>query len=161
MSLLVTIFPSRKVIEHFLQVRRQARGEFHSAAVARVLERQACRVQERALKMRNRANVTGDATMHSAVQRIADDRMTDGAEMYPDLMRAAGVNGDVTESQTRQMQRARNSGHRLARAARPCGHLLTVHRIAADRRIDSSSSLNHTPHQCDVFLFHFAIVELA
>src|SRR4051794_11944263 len=64
-----------ELVEHALQILRQFAGEFHSPAVARVLEHQLRRVQEWALEMCHRPQITRDAAVDAAVQRIADDRM--------------------------------------------------------------------------------------
>ena len=107
-----------------------------------------------------RADVAGNAPMDAAVQRIADDRMADGAEMHADLMRAARVNGHLAKRQARQVERAGDSRDRFARASRSRGHLLTMDRIAADRGVDAAAGLHDAPDERDVFLLDFAIVKL-
>src|SRR5438132_12007201 len=118
MSVLLAIEPSWNRAEHILQVRRQIRCELHPPAVARVVEREARGVQKRPLQMRHGADVARHAPLHTAVQRIADDRMADGAEMYADLMRAPRVNRHLAERQPRQVGCACDSSDRLARASR-------------------------------------------
>ena len=58
-----------------------------------VRERQPRGVEERAFEVRDGAKVAGHAAMHAAVERVADDRMADGAQVDADLVRAAGVDG--------------------------------------------------------------------
>ena len=76
-------------------------------------------MEERPVEMRHRAQVAGHAPMHAAVQRIADDRVADGAEMHADLMRAAGMNRDLRQRQhPAEMLRAHDARNRLAAAPR-------------------------------------------
>ena len=77
------------------------RDELHAPAVARMREREPCRVKKRALQARHRADIAGHAPVHAAVQRIADDRMADRAEVDADLVRASGVNRDLAQRQRR------------------------------------------------------------
>ena len=151
--------PGRSV-EHRSQVVGQRRDELHAAAVARMRERQPRGVQERPLEPLHGADVARHAPVHAAVQRVADDRVADGAQVHADLMRPAGVDRHLAERQPRQVMRAGDPGHRLARVLGARRHLLPVRRVAADRRVDAAAGLHHAPHERDVFLLDLAIVEL-
>src|SRR3954468_24457248 len=74
-----------QVVQHALQIRRQLAFECHSPAVGRMREREPGRVQERAIEVRHRPKVAGHAAVNAAVQRIADDRVADRAEVHADL----------------------------------------------------------------------------
>ena len=56
-------------------------------------------VQKRALEVRHGAKVARHAPAHAAVERIADDRMADRAEVHTNLVRPAGVNRDLRQRQ--------------------------------------------------------------
>ena len=86
--------------------------------------------------------------------------MADGAEVHADLMGPAGVDRHLAQRHARQMMRAGDARHRAARAACARRHLLPVHRIAADSRIDAAAGLDDAPHERDVFLLDLAIVKL-
>ena len=64
-----------------------------------MLEREPGGVEERSIEVRDGAQVAGHAAVDAAVERIADDRMADGAQVYADLVRPARVNRDVRERQ--------------------------------------------------------------
>src|ERR1044071_5228988 len=100
-------------------------------------------VEEWTLQTLHRANVSGDTTMDPAVHRVADDRVADRAQMHADLMRAAGMNRHLTKREPRHVVRPRDPRDRAARMFRSRRHLLTVHRIAPDRRVDPSSGLDN------------------
>src|SRR5215831_1662960 len=87
------------LVEDLLQVAGQFALELHAPPVDRVREREACGMEERALEMRDRADVARDAAVDAAVERVADDRMADRAQVDADLVRAAGVDGDARERQ--------------------------------------------------------------
>src|SRR5689334_16071356 len=72
--------PSRQVLEDVHQVLRQRRNELQAAVVPRVVKHETCRVQEGACQPLHRLDVWRDAAMNAAIQRITDDRMTNGAE---------------------------------------------------------------------------------
>src|SRR3989442_10543305 len=101
-----------------------------------MVEREACRVKKWALQARHRANVAGHAAVDAAVERVADDRMPDRAEMHANLVRPSRMNRNLAERQPGQLEGARNSGDCLARVPRARGHLLAMNRIPADGRID-------------------------
>src|SRR5262245_27400555 len=161
MSILFAIAPIGKRLEHVLQICRQRRGEFHMPAVARMLEREPFRVQEWPLKMGDGADVTGYPPVDTAVQRVADDRVADRAEMHTYLMGATRVNGNLAQRQSRQVEGPRDSRDRLTRPPGSCGHLLAVDWIAADCGVDPAAGLHDAPDKRDVLLLHFAIVKLA
>ena len=54
-------------------------------------------VQERALQAHDGADVPGHPAMNTAVQRIPDDRMTDGAQVHSNLMRSTRPNLDLQQ----------------------------------------------------------------
>ena len=86
-------------------------------------------VQERPLEMRDRPQIAGHAAMDAAVQRIADDRVADRAQMHADLMRPAGVDRDLRQRQhAAEVLGADDPRHRLAAAPRARRHLLPVRR---------------------------------
>ena len=78
----------------------------------------------------------GDAPVHAAVGRVADDRMADGAQVHADLMGAAGRDRHLQQRHALEVARPRDARHRAPRAARAGRHLLPLLRIAADRRVD-------------------------
>ena len=123
-------------------------------------ERQPSRMQERPLQPLHGSDVSRNAPMDASVQRVADNRMADGAQVDANLMCPPGVNRHLTERETGQMMGARDARHRLARIFRPRRHLLPIGRVATDRRIDPSSGLHDPPDQRDVLLLDLAIVEL-
>jgi hypothetical protein len=47
-------------------------------------------VEERPFETLNSADVAGDAAVHAAVGRVADDRVADGAQVDANLVRASG-----------------------------------------------------------------------
>jgi hypothetical protein len=53
-----------------------------------MVEHQPSGVEERALESLHRADVARHAAMDSAIHRIADNRVTDRAQVHADLMRA-------------------------------------------------------------------------
>ena len=112
--------------------------------------------------MRHDAEIARHASVHAAVQRIADDRMADGAQVHANLMRAAGLDRHPRQRQ-RVAERARRArcasplrGSRRARA----DIFLRFDGIAADRRVDPSSGLHDAPDERDVFLLDLAIAKL-
>src|SRR5678815_5503485 len=159
MSVLFAIAPAGERLEHALQICRQRCGEVHTPAIPRMLEGEPLGMEEWPLEMGDGADVAGDAAVDAPVQRIADDRMADRAEVYAYLVCAAGVDGNLAQRQSRQVKRLRDSRDRFTRPAGSRGHLLPVHRIPANRRVDASASLDDAPDKCDVLLLDFAIVK--
>src|SRR5213593_4769485 len=102
-----------------------------------MVEREARRVKERTLQARHRTNITGHPAVDAAVERVADDRMPDRAEMHANLVGPSRVNRDLAQRQARHVKRARDSRDGLAGAPRSRGHLLAMDRIAADRSVDA------------------------
>ena len=128
--------------------------------LARMRERQPRGVQERPLEPLHGADVARHAPVDAAVQRVADDRMADGAQVHADLVRPAGVNRHLAQREPGQVMRARDPRHRVARVLGARRHLLPVGRIASDRRVDAAPGLHDAPDQRDVFLLDLAIVKL-
>ena len=93
-------------------------------------------MQERPLQMGDGADVTRHAPVDTAVERVADNRVADCAEMDAYLMCATGVNGNLAQRQSWQVKRLRDSRDRLTRPPGSCGHLLSVHRIPADWSVE-------------------------
>ena len=118
-------------------------------------------VQKRPRQPLHRAQLVRHAAMHAAVERVADDRMADAAEMHANLVRAPGRNRDAQQRQPGHVPRPGDAGHRRSRAPRAGRDLLAMHRIAADRNVDALALLHQSPHQRDVLLLDFAIVKLA
>ncbi len=68
---------SRSCFEHVHQVVGQLGEELERAAVARMFEREARRVQERTIELLDGAQLRHDAPVDAAIHRVADDRMAD------------------------------------------------------------------------------------
>src|SRR5262249_16765954 len=126
------------LVEHALQIIRQRALELHAPPVSRVGKHEARGVEEGAVEMRDRAEVARHAAMDAAVERVADNRVADRAEVHANLMRAAGVDRNMCERQhAAEMFSADDAGHGLTAASdarRLGGHLLPVRGIAPDRR---------------------------
>ena len=76
-------------------------------------------MEERPVQVRDGSKIARDSTVDAAVERIADDRVTYGAQVHSNLMRAAGVDGDFGQGQAAsEMLRADDPRHRLTAAAR-------------------------------------------
>lgn len=60
-------------------------------------ESQPGRVQERAVEMGNSPNMAGDAPPSTTIQGVSNHGVTDRAEVNPNLVRAARVDGHVNE----------------------------------------------------------------
>jgi hypothetical protein len=68
-------------------------------------ESQAGGVQEGPLKARDGLQVARDAPSCAAVQRVADDGVTDRTQVHANLVRAAGCDGHTGERDSSQMLR--------------------------------------------------------
>ena len=145
---------------HRLQIVGQWRDEFHPPLIARMMEDQAGGMQKWSLESLNGADVAGHAAMDAAVHRVADDRMSNRAEVYADLVRSPGVDRDLTQRQSRQVMCARNARHRVPCVPCTRGHLLPVDGVPSDRGVDAAPRLHNAPHERDVFLLDLAVVEL-
>ena len=66
-------------------------------------ERQTRGVQERPLEPLHGADVARHAPVDAAVERVADDRMADRAQVHADLVRPPGVDRDLTQREAGQM----------------------------------------------------------
>jgi hypothetical protein len=163
-----------ELVENPLQVRRNITRELHPPPVAGMLEGQACGMEERSFEVRHGAQVPGYSAVEPAVERIADDWMTDCTEVDADLMRPPGLNRDVHQRQGTDRFGADDSRNRLAAPAgsgrrsmpisssrQPGRHFVAVHGVSTDRCIDASSRLHDAPYEGDVFLLHLPIVKLA
>ena len=56
---------------------------------------EARRVQERTLQMSDRLGITGHTPMYASVYGIADNRVSDRAEVHANLMGSPGMNRDA------------------------------------------------------------------
>src|SRR4029450_11021000 len=115
------------------------------------------------------------APVDAAVERIADDGGTDGAEMDANLVRASRVDGEARQRErpaemigahyprdrfatASDLRALRRSPRGAVSPRRPDGrHLLAVHRIAADRRVDPAPRHHLAPDHRDVFLLALAV----
>ena len=118
-------------------------------------------MKKRALQSLHCPDVAGHAAMHTAVGRVADDRMADGAEMDTNLMRAAGEDRDLAKREPRHVMRSRDPGHGMTGAARARRHLQAVRWVTSDGGLDPPTGLHDAPHEGDVLLLDFVIVELS
>lgn len=157
----VGLFPPRQRFEHIHQVVGQRRRKFHPMSVTRVRDREPLRVQERPIQTLHRAKISGDTPVHAAVHRIADDGMSDCAEMYANLVSPAGVDRNAAQCHAPEMARTRDPCNSVSRTSGPRRHFLPVNGIATDCGLDSPPGLNYSPHKRDIFFFDFAIVKLS
>ena len=110
----------------------------------------------------DRAQVAGHAPVDAAVERVADDRMADRAQVHANLVRAAGVNRDLRQRQRRPKCSARTMRVTAARLRRARADIFfRLAGIAADRRVDPAAGLHLAPDERDVFLLDLAIVRTA
>ena len=93
---------------------------------------EARRVQERTLQLRERRQMRRKVTPLAAVERVADHRVADGAEVHPDLMRAASGEGHAEKGDPPQMLGLGDSRHGTPRAARARRHPLTMYWVATE-----------------------------
>lgn len=135
-----------------------------------MLESERGGVQEWPFEMGDRANVSTHATMDAAVQRIANYRMADGAQVNANLVRAPCEDGDARESKdAAKVFRGHNSSYGLATSARAPAlavlcrdrrHPFSVRRISSNRFVNPAAGLDFSPHQRDIRLVDFALPEL-
>jgi hypothetical protein len=126
-----------------------------------MFEGKALGVQERSFEAQNGTKISGDPTPHAAIHRVANNGMSNGAQVNANLMGPSRMDGHLAQRDTWKMTGARDTRHRAPRVLGAGGHLLPVRRIAADCGIDATASLDDTPHECDVFLLDFAVLKLA
>ena len=98
--------------------------------------------------------------MNAAIQRVTHDRVPDAAQVSTNLVRTAGVDGNVRERQTAKRVGLRDPGDGFACASGAHRHTLAVRGVPADRSVDPPSCMDHAPHERNVLLLHLAIVEL-
>ena len=123
-------------------------------------ERKACGVQEWPFQPENGPEIGWHTPAGSAIERIADDRVADPAQVHADLVGASGVDRDLREGDAFQVLHARDARHGRARPPRARRHFLAVYRVASNRRFDAASRLHDAPDQGEVFLLDLPIVEL-
>jgi hypothetical protein len=154
-------FPPRQLFENVHQVVGQRRGEFHPMSVTRMRNREPLRMQERPIQTLHRAKISGDTPVHTSVHRIADDGMSNCAEMHANLVSPAGVDRNPAQCHAPEMACPRDSCNSVSRTSGPRRHFLPVNGIATDCRVNSPPGLDDSPHERDIFLFDFAIVKLS
>ena len=77
-------------------------------------------MEERPVEMRDRSQVARDAPVHAAVQRVADNRVADCAQVHADLVGAARMNRHLRHRQhPAEMFRAHDARDRRARPPHP------------------------------------------
>ena len=81
--------------------------------------------------------------------------------MDADLMRAAGIDGNLRQRHRRiEMFRSNDPSDRFPASSRTRRHLLSIARVTPDRRVNPPARLNDAPHERQVFLFNLSIVKL-
>ena len=101
------------------------------------------------------------ASVDAAVERIADNRVADGAEVHANLMRAPGVNGNVRERERGiDLEGSDDARDGLSTSSRAIRHPLSVVRVASNWVFDTAPCHHHTPDQRHVLLLDLAILEL-
>src|SRR6478736_3157936 len=78
-----------QIIKYRLQIGGQRALEFHAPAVAGVLERKLRGMQKRTIEFPDRPYVRLHPAMDAAIEGVADDGVTNRAEVNPDLVRAS------------------------------------------------------------------------
>jgi len=154
------VFPPWQSFENAQEVVRQWCRELHPTPVTRMYECEPPRVQKRAVQALHGSKIARDPPAHPPVHRVPNDRMSDRAEVYANLVCAAGMNGHLAQGQAAQVMGPCDSRDGLSRVPGPRGHFLAVHRIASDCSVYPPARLHHAPHERHVFLFDLAIVEL-
>ena len=130
-------------------------------SVTRVRDREPLRVQERPIQALHRAKISGDTPVHTAVHRIADDGVSDCAEMYANLVSPASVDRNAAQCHAPEMARPRDPCNSVSRTSGPRRHFLPMNGIATDCGLDSPPGLNYSPHKRDIFFLDFAVVKLS
>jgi hypothetical protein len=144
-----------------LEILWECARELDAPAVRGMREDQARRMKEWPLEVSDGPEVPGNATVHAAVERVADDWVADRAEVHANLMRAARMDRDSGQRQPAADRfRFDNARDGLSASPRTCRHFLPVDRIAADRCVDTTAGLDDTPHERRVFLLDLAVAEL-
>src|SRR5258705_11409165 len=101
----------------------------------------------------------GRAAVQAAVRRITDNRMTDRAEMHPDLVRTARRDGHFHQRHAVVVPSKGDPCDGVSGTARTRRHFLPVSRIPSDRGVDPAPRLYEPPHKRDELLVDFAIAE--
>lgn len=141
-----------KLREQVFQIMRQRRFKAHALAGARVIEAQACRVQELTLQQ---------PLLAKAVDAVADNRTVDECHVDANLVGAPGEQVDADEGfAIFEALDDRELGQRRFALARDC-HLLAVNRIAVYRRGDAPGcGFGRALQQGNVGLFDDTALEL-
>src|SRR5688572_20691941 len=80
-------------------------------------------VEERPIEMGDGTQITWHATMDTAVQGVADNRVANCAQMYPNLVRTASMNGDLNKRQHAELFSTKDPRDRFAAPPGPRGLL--------------------------------------
>src|SRR6195256_1802903 len=98
-------------------------------------------MKKRPIEMRHRPQIAGNAAPHAAVDGVAHDRMADGAQVDPDLVRASRLNDHMNQRQRlTEPSGAVNSCDRFAAAPRARRHFLAIHGIRSEEHTSELQS---------------------
>ena len=154
-------FSLSKPVDDALQIIGQGARKLHAAAVSWMFEHEARGMQKRPVETRHDAQIAWNAPVYAAVERIPDDRMTDGAQVDANLVGPPGQDRDMRQRQgAPKVFGADDPRDRLAAPSGARRHFLAVHRVATDRRVDSASGLHLAPDERDVLFLDLAVVKL-
>ena len=97
----------------------------------------------------------------AAIHPVTGHRVTEVGHMNPDLMRSAGFNGDLDQTEfAGKFPQHLPGGGRMPSIARPDCHLLAIDGVATDRRNHPPLFfLQHTMHQGQIFFIQLVIFE--
>ena len=118
-------------------------------------------VKERAVQRAEHAVVGREMAADAAIDGVTDDRVADAVQVDADLVLTTGGDGDRRECQTPKTLGARHSCDGRPGATRAGGHLLAVHRVAAERGVDAATGVEQTPDQHHVLFLDLPVGELA
>src|SRR4051794_34213229 len=123
-------------VEHRLKIGRHGAEKLHPSSILRMREREPRRMEKWPIEVGDGANVAGHPPMNTAIERVADNRMTDRAEVDANLVCSPGMNRHLHEREyPAEVLRADDARHRRPRSAqaRRLGrHLLPVRWVAPD-----------------------------
>ena len=97
----------------------------------------------------------------TAIQCVPDDRVSDGAQMHPDLVGATRRDGDFQKGRTSQRFRPGDAGQRRAPTSRPRRDFLTLHWVPTEGEVYAATCLNDAPDEDGVALLDLAFLELS
>src|SRR6185436_1768728 len=96
-----------------------------------------------------------------AVERVAEQRMSQLGEVNADLMSAAGLEADLEQRGAMQACAHAPGGHRWLASLRSAREALSVARVAAVKRLELSGVRRLTVHEREVRLLHASCLERA